>query len=346
MKVQINISRLHPVAFQRGVGFYTFNLFKALNNLKDGHQYLLEKKRKREVQADLIHYPYFDPFFLTLPRQRSKPTIVTIHDLIPLKFPRHYPSGIKGKIKWQIQRGLVKKVSAIITDSQNSKKDIIDIISFPPEKIFPIYLAAGKEFRKLEIGNWKLEIKEKYHLPENFLLYVGDLNWNKNLKAMMIAFKKLKIKNLKMVFIGRAFKDEKLDELEELKGLMRELKLENDVRFLGFIPTRDLVAIYNLATLHVQPSFSEGFGLPVLEAMSCGCPVLCSNQASLPEVGGPGVEYFNPYKKGDLVKKLNLLLANKDKLKEFRLKGLKQAKDFSWKKTALATRKVYEKVLS
>ena len=186
-------------------------------------------------------------------------------------------------------------------------------------------------------------------------MYVGDLNWNKNVKGLIQAFKKLKVKssklkvtvkNLKLVLVGEALVNPELPEAKKVKRLIEELQLKGDILLLGFVPNRDLVAIYNLATLYVQPSFYEGFGLPVLEAMSCGCPVLSSNQASLPEVGERAVEYFNPYKKKELVEKLFFLLSNKEKLKELSIKGLKQAKKFFWKKTALETKKIYEKVLS
>lgn len=346
MKVVIDISQLHPLALKRGVGFYTLNLFKSLKELKDKNQFFLQKNKKEKIKADLIHYPYFDPFFLTLPLVKNKPTVVTIHDLTLLKFPQYYPSGVRGKIKWQIQKISLKGVKAIITDSKNSKKDIEKIIGFPKEKIFVVYLACGKEFKKLKVKSSKSKVKEKYRLPDDFILYVGDLNWNKNVKGLIQAFKKLKVKSLKLVLVGEAFVNPELLEAKEIKRMIKEWQLEDKILILGFIPTRDLVAIYNLATLYVQPSFYEGFGLPVLEAMSCGCPVLSSNQASLPEVGERAVEYFNPYKKKELVEKLFFLLSNKEKLKELSIKGLKQAKKFFWKKTALETKKIYEKVLS
>lgn len=350
MRVVIDISQLHPAALKRGVGFYTLNLFNSLKKLDDDNSYLLKRekeegiRKEKEEKVDLIHYPYFDPFFLTLPLVKNKPVVVTVHDLTPLKFPQHYPSGIRGKIKWQIQKTSLKGTRAIITDSENSKKDLIEIASLPKDKISVVYLAPGRGFKKLEEENYKFKIKKAYQLQDRFVLYVGDLNWNKNVKGLVKAVSKVNQK-VKLVLVGSAFKEENLKELKELKRLIKKLKLDNKVKLLGFIPNKDLVAIYNLATLYIQPSFYEGFGLPVLEAMSCGCPVLCSNQASLPEVGGLSVEYFNPFKKEELEKKLVLLVTNKDKLREMSNKGLKQAQKFSWKKTALETREIYKKSL-
>lgn len=345
-EIVIDISRLHKASLKRGVGFYSKNLFESLKDLDDGNQYILKKSLKERIRADIIHFPYFDLFFLTLPLVRNQPVVVTIHDLTPLKFPKHFSPGLRGKIKWQIQKKLAKRVSAIITDSKNSKKDIIKIIGCPSEKIFSIYLASGKEFKEIKSPISLGRIKAEYELSENFILYVGDLNWNKNIEGLVRAFKKCKIKNLKLIFAGESFKNENLVELRGLKSLIDKLDLKDKVRLLGFVPTRDLVAIYNLATLYVQPSFYEGFGLPVLEAMACGCPVLSSNKASLPEVGENAVEYFDPCKKGDLERKLGYLINNFNKLKYLKEKGLEQVKKFSWKKTALETRKVYEKVLS
>jgi len=368
MRIVIDISRLHPAALKRGVGFYALNLFTALKDLHDDNEYLFKKQKAGQIWSDIVHFPYFDPFFLTLPIVKKTKIIVTVHDLTLLKFPDYYPSGIRGKIKWQIQKRLLKKADAIITDSRNSKEDINAIIGYPKDKIFVVNLAAGKEFTKLAIGNppagrtgWQLTIKEKYQLPDIFLLYVGDVNWNKNIKGLIKAFYQIKtqmvqpkagrprvenikttIQKLKLILIGSAFKNDNLFELHKIKKLIKELNIEREVKLLGFVPIEDLVAIYNLATLYIQPSFYEGFGLPVLEAMSCGCPVLSSNQASLSEIGGQSVEYFNPFNQKDFATKLINLLNNKNKLASLSSLGLIQAKKFSWERTALETKKVYK----
>lgn len=349
MKVLIDVCKLPPYAFQRGVGVYALNLYRTLNKYRIGdNEYFLYKSNKQiHVKTDIVHFPYFDPFFLTLPLIKQRPTIITVHDLTPIKFPAYYPRGFKGELKWQIQKKLIQQVDAIITDSVVSKKDIVKIMNYPQEKIYSIYLAAGEEFKQLT-GNWQLAIKEKYHLPDTFLLYVGDANWNKNISGLLKAFYDVKTTDskLKIILIGSAFKNDNLLELQEIKKLIKKLNIEKEVKLLGFVPIEDLVAIYNLAALYIQPSFDEGFGLPILEAMNCGCPVLSSNQGSLPEVGGQAVEYFDPNKNNELSKKITYLLNNKNKLNSLRILGLKQAKNFSWSKTAAETKKVYEATLS
>jgi len=112
------------------------------------------------------------------------------------------------------------------------------------------------------------------------------------------------------------------------------------------VSTEDLVVLYNLATIYCQPSFYEGFGLPLLEAMACACPILSSNQASLPEIGGKGVLYFNPYQKNDLKNKIKLLYYNEAERKRVAKESVKQIKEFSWDKTAVKTLKIYEKILN
>lgn len=371
MKVAIDISPLYSVHKTRGVGFYTKRLVETLRKIttKDPRYRNWQIKLIRNARYarflrngkleignfDLIHYPYFDLFWLTLPLRKPKPTVVTVHDLIPLVFPDKFPKGIKGWIKYQIQKQSLKGAKAIITDSENSKKDIIKFTDFPKDRIYVIYLAPGKEFKKLEnpatrdsfgMGNWKLEIREKYQLPETFLLYVGDVNYSKNILGLVKAFSNLKPQNsnLKLILVGKAFKDETLPETKEIIQLIKVLKLKDFVKILGFVSDKDLVAIYNLATVYCQPSFYEGFGLPVLEAMACGTPVVAANTSSLPEICGDAAIMVNPYKIEDIARKIKKVIS--DKIIRGRLveKGLAQAKKFSWEKTAKETIKVYHEV--
>jgi len=346
MKIVLDISRLHPAALKRGVGFYSLNLFQALSKINDENDYFLKKKKDQYLQADLFHYPYFDPFFITLPLWQRTASVVTIHDLIPLKFPEHYPSGIKGFLKLQVQKKIVRNKTAIITDSENSKKDIIDLLKICKEKVFSIPLAVGEEFKKLNRDNLKEEIKHKYNLNNQFIVYVGDLNWNKNVPGLIKSFAVVsrRMKKIDLVLIGSAFQKKELQELKEVKKLIEKLQIKDRIKILGFLEIEELVKLYNCALFYVQPSFYEGFGLPVLEAMSCGCPVLTSNQASLPEVGSNAVEYFNPFEKEKLENKLFNLLKNRKRLKILSQKGLKRSRSFSWKKTALETREIYQKI--
>lgn len=352
MKVAIDVSPLKSAHKFRGVGFYTKRLIQALRLIKvpDFSVRLIEQGEIPK-DADLIHYPYFDLFFLSLPIRKPKPTVVTIHDVIPLIFPEHYPKGIRGWLKLQIQKFSLKRVSAVITDSKNSKGDIVRYLDFPKERIFVVPLAPGDEFKPITI-------KQKYNLPERFVLYVGDINWNKNIPGLVQACEKVKIP---LVIVGKQAKSRDYDkthpENQDLVWLQSAIsnraagKAFGDARQqsaiipTGFVPTKDLVAIYNLASVYCQPSFYEGFCLPVLEAMACGTPVVCSKVSSLPEVVDDVAIFVDPNDYNSIAEGIKKVIENKKLSETLRKRGLLQARKFSWQKTARETIRVYAKVI-
>jgi len=335
MKVAIDVSPLKNANRYRGVGIYTQQLVKSLQSLKIGNfSCQLVENKSMIGDSDLIHYPFFDLFFLTLPLKKTKPTVVTIHDVIPLIFPEHFPPGIRGNLKFQIQKFSLKNTKAIITDSENSKKDLFKYLNYPKDKIHVVPLAPAKEFKPIMAKN-------KYQLPEKFILYVGDVNYNKNIPGLIKALAGLKEK-MSLVLVGKAFKDESLKETQEILQLISLLKLEKKVIRLDWVSSEDLVGIYNLATVYCQPSFYEGFGLPVLEAMACGCPVVAAKTSSLSEICGSAAVMVDPYDINDMIRGLGQALNRREELIK---KGLLQAKKFSWQKTAQQTYEVYQKVV-
>ena len=364
IKVGIDISPLKNANRFRGVGFYTKNLVAFLQKETENNKKyssfkikIIDKQGGNEAREpfSLLHYPYFDIFFPTLPKKKNIPTVVTVHDLTPLVFPEHYPAGVRGKINWLRQKRNLKKTEAIITDSQKSKQDIVKIIGYPENRVHVVYLAPSFDPKKFKIENLKLKIKQKYHLPDNFVLYVGDVNWNKNVPGLVKACRKT---GIPLVIVGkqavRKDYDQSHPENQDLVWLQREAEKSKLLKryhsksllLLGFVEEEDLAALYNLATLYCQPSFYEGFGMPVVEAMAGGCPVVCSNQGSLPEIGGQAVAYFDPYKKGDLEKVLKKVWEDKNLRKELAQKGLAQAKKFSWSKCAQETLNVYQGIIN
>ena len=335
MRVAIDVSPLKNANRYRGVGIYTQQLVKSLQSLKiSNFSCQLVENKSMIGDSDLIHYPFFDLFFLTLPLKKTKPTVVTIHDVIPLIFPEHFPPGIRGNLKFQIQKFSLKNTKAIITDSENSKKDLFKYLNYPKDKIHVVPLAPAKEFKPIMAKN-------KYQLPEKFILYVGDVNYNKNIPGLIKALAGLKEK-MSLVLVGKAFKDESLKETQEILQLISLLKLEKKVIRLDWVSSEDLVGIYNLATVYCQPSFYEGFGLPVLEAMACGCPVVAAKTSSLSEICGSAAVMVDPYDINDMIRGLGQALNRREELIK---KGLLQAKKFSWQKTAQQTYEVYQKVV-
>jgi len=338
IKVAVDTSSLNKASQYRGIGRYAVGLVESL-------------KKTRQVglvfdKADLIHYPFFDFFFLTLPLIKKTKTIVTIHDCIPLIFPEYYPRGIKGSIKLLIQKISLKNVSAVITDSEASKKDIIKFLSVPEKKIFRTYLAADRSYKQSKPSEEeKKKLLNKYHLNKNFMMYAGDINYNKNLDGIIKAFAQSKV-DLDLVLIGKAFENPAQSEFKQLFSLIKKLKIQNEVKILGYVPDQELAVFYNLAVFYCQPSLYEGFGLQILEAMACGCPVLSSNVSSIPEVAGEAALLVNPNEINQITQGMERLALDQDFRNKLIKLGLAQAEKFSWDKTAQETIKIYEKVLA
>jgi len=370
VKIAFDVSPLSGGHAVRGVGAYTKRLVQALEQES-------KRAREQELKIDFVdfrhttyniqhttytvaHYPYFDLFFLTLPLRKPTKTIVTIHDVIPLVFPEHYPPGIKGKLKFQVQKFSLRSVDAVITDSQNSKKDIVKYLSYPEEKIFVVYLAPAAIFKPITNHQSLITISKKYHLPQEFILYVGDVNWNKNTPGLVKACEKVKIP---LVIVGKQAAEKNFDrshpENQDLVWLQEKyqssiinhkqsllLRNQSSIFLTGFVPEEDLVKIYNLATVYCQPSFYEGFGLPVLEAMACGCPTVVAKTSSLPEICGSVAIMVDPYREDDIAEGLDKVMQDQKTRDTLIKRGLVQVKKFSWGKTAKGVVDVYKKVLS
>lgn len=346
MKIAIDVSPLQSGHKIRGVGFYLTRLKKALETYYPDNTYNFFIGKVPHT-SDVVHIPYFDPFFLSLPFTKPKNTIVTVHDLTPLVFPDLFPVGLKGRVKWEVQKQSLRRCAHIITDSEASKKDIIRLTGIESKKIYVVYLAAGEEFRQIE--NSKLKIKnlqEKYKLPEKFALYVGDVTPNKNLLSLVDAIIDTKIP---LVMVGKALTDTTYDHTNPWNRdqvLVQEKikKYPELFHTVGFVETEDLVLLYNVAILSVVPSIYEGFGLPVLEAMQCGCPVVTTRGGSLPEVAGDAAEIADGFDSESLSISLKKVWTDKNLQHTLKEKGTIQAKKFSWKKTAEETIKIYEKI--
>ncbi|MBU1000862.1 glycosyltransferase family 4 protein [Patescibacteria group bacterium] len=355
MKIAINHLPLKNAHKLRGVGYYTNHLLEVLK--QDTLIQIQEFINLPEVKdADIVHYPWFDLFFHTLPIRKRLPTVVTIHDVMPFVFSEHYPVGLRGKINFFLQKMALKSCSYIITDSKVSKVDIMKHLKIKDEKIAVIPLAADPVFKVLSNDTKLLHTKRQYRLPDQFLLYVGDANWVKNLPFLIEGFCKLvrseSFKDVKLVLVGGVFLKnvENIDhpELQSLKlvnKLIKQYKLEENIIRPGQLKGDDLVSFYNLATAYVQPSIYEGFGLPVLEAFACGAPVISSNRGSLPEVGGQAAVYFDPTNLEQFISITAELLENASLLNKLSRMGLQQAAKFSWEKVAEETKSVYLKVL-
>lgn len=342
MNIGIDISALSNRHNTRGTGSYTRLLIDALQTYEKHHTFhLLSKNQEVPKHIDIIHYPYFDPFFLTLPLFKPVPVVVTVHDLIPIVYADHFPRGLRGEIKWQVQKYSLTNARQIITDSMASKADIIDRIHLTGDKINVIYLAADDIYKKLPSSSSQKQITNKYRLPARYLLYVGDVNWNKNILGLLHAIR-LTHSDLPLVLVGSALLNSSLPEVREINNLIESLKIGDRIVRVGYVPDIDLVSIYTMAAVYIQPSFAEGFGLPVLEAMSCGCPIVSSFASSLKEIAGPSI-LVDPQRPDKIAEGIDMALTIDRK------EWVKQANNwlanFSLKTFASQTMDVYQKAL-
>ncbi len=320
MNVAIDEGPLKSGDSVRGIGVYTRELIKA-TGLK-----AINTKKVDLAKFDIVHFTKFNPFTLSLPLGKPPTTkfVLTIYDLIPLIYPAHYPPGVKGRLNWLINKFLIKRnIDAVVTISETSKKDICRFIGINPEKVTVIYPAAPPSFKKLEVT-------KKYDLPDNFALYVGDVNYNKNIPLLL---KACKLSKIPLVVCGeQAKKIEKLNlnhpELKHLKGLDW-----SGVTRLGFVGEKELVDIYNLAKVYVQPSIYEGFGLPAVQAVACGTPLAIAKSQCMVEVLGEDFNYCDAGD-ADLMAKA---ITNPNKNK-------KLPRNYSWVKTAEETLNIYRHV--
>lgn len=347
-KIAIDVSPLNDGNSVRGVGYYTRNLVSALQKeIKTNPDF---KHYQIDLISDvcnlesgiynLVHYPYFDPFKLTLP-QNKIPQIVTCHDLIPIAFKKNFPVGFKGEIKWLIQKHRLEKSSYIICPSHSARYQILDHINYSSDKIFPIYEAARSDFKKITDQKYLSKIKNKYHLPDKFILYVGDINWNKNIPTMVKACLNLKYP---LVIVGSSAVKKVPNHPWTQDLLWLQSQKSSLIHLLGFVPDEDIPAVYNLATIYCQASYSEGFGLPPVEAMQSGTPVCYSQESCLAEIMDFNGEYFDPYQQSSLEKALKKLWTHPKLRQKYSLLGRQRAKIFSWKSTALQSLAVYRLV--
>lgn len=349
MREKIKVALVNPPVVGhliRGTGVYASALFRELEKI-DGLEIIKRNFGDDVTDSDLVHYPYFDPFFMTLKINPKIKTVVTVHDLIPLKYPPHFPIGIKGHLKWFWQQRLLQKADRILTDSYASREDIINLAGVGQKKIKVVYLGVDNEFRKINDKNLLEKARKNMNLPDHFLLTVGDVNWNKNIPNLIRIFNSIHKKNekLHLVLVGQGFIS-KSSELNGVLELINSFKLQYKIIRLSNISVSDLVSVYNLADLFILPSFAEGFGLPLLEAYACQCPALTTKAESLLELAGRSSVYIDPNDNSLGAEIVLEILASTAKKQEMIANGLKRVSEFSWQKCARETLDFYKKVLA
>ena len=288
------------------------------------------------LKADIYHIPNTFPLLFT-----PRPTIISILDLQEFYTSKY--GTIRGLYRKIFNFIAVRVADKIITISHHSKRDIVKLLHVPEEKVAVTYLAIGPEFRPMDKKACHAEINNRYGLSDcEYIVSVGELHPGKNYTRLIRAFSKLK-KNKKFPY-KLLIAGKKGWNYEEIFNTVNALHLEKEVIFTGYVAAEELPIIYNGATLSVYPSLYEGFGLPPLEAMACGTPLISSNSSSLPEVVGNGGIMVDPYDVDAMAEKIDQVLSDKKKQVELIHKGFQQTKKFSWEKTARETLKIYEEI--
>ncbi len=301
-----------------------------------GEQLSIPYQLSRE-RVDLFHEPHY-----VLPPLVPCRSVVTIHDCIHLMFPQYLPNRLAHGYARASIWAAARRARRILTVSETSKADILRYCKVPAERVTVIYNAIDDRLASPPSDEEIEQTRERYQLHGPFALYVGNIKPHKNLERLIEAFHLVQMRGferLKLLIIG--------DEISRFPGLRRAVdrfKLHKHVRFLGFVKDRTLAALYQLATVFVFPSLYEGFGLPPLEAMARGTPVVTSNTSSLPEVVGDAAVLVDPYRAESIADGMVQVLSDSTLRAILRERGLARARMFSWRKSVQQVRDVYGEV--
>ncbi len=353
---------------QAGIGQYILRLMQALAQIDREDEIVLFKSRKDKTaivrqsnfklqslwtpshhpfesralsielapyRLDVLHSPDFIP-----PGFPRCPSVITVHDLAFLKYPR-FLTRSSARYYGQVEVA-ASRADHIIAVSQSTKRDTIQMLGVPEEKITVIYEAAHPLFAPISNEEPLARVRAKFGLPRDFILFVSTIEPRKNIPTLLRAFKQLRARYKAPITLALAGNRGWL--VEEVDAVVEELKLGDSIRFLGGVPNEELVYLYNAATCFILPSYYEGFGLPPLEAMACGTPVIVSKVASLPEVVGDAALLVEPEDVEGWCVAMMRVLDDENLRREMRAKGLKRAATFSWERAARETLAVYQKI--
>lgn len=335
-----------------GVGVYTENLFAHLQQSCEARDTLVELTHRNSTRKkinktlwmqtvlpwELLHSPVDICHFTNSvgPLWTPCPTVLTIHDMTLWLYPEHHYRKRLLTMRPFIPAA-ARRAKTIIAVSESVKADIVRILNIPASKIQVIYSAPSDRFRPLPVGPALEAVRRAYKLPEQFILYVGTIEPRKNLVRLLEAFAAIRREaQISLVLVGaRGWKD------QEVFATVERLGLQQSVTYLGYLPLDSLVAIYNLASILAFPSLYEGCGLPVLEAMACGTPVITSCRGGLIEIAGDAAEFVDPTQIESIAQGLRNLLSDPLRRAELRALGYAQVARFSWRATTEQTRQLY-----
>jgi len=291
----------------------------------------------RKLKVDLAHVPYFGS-----PLAPPVPTVVTIHDVIPMVLPE-YRGGFLVRLYTSLAAAAAGQAQLILADSETSRQDILAKLRLPAERVRTVYLAPAPHFQPAKTWQQLVEIKQKYNLPENFVLYLGGYDVRKNVSALLHAYTWVSATlgdQYPLVLAGR-LPETDTAFFPDPRRIARELGLEGFIITPGWIAEEDKPLLYAAAAVFVYPSRYEGFGLPVLEAMACGVPVVTTNAASIPELAGPAAFQLDPSDTKHMAAPIIRLCTEEESRDAMIERGFAQVEKFSWAQTAQETLQAY-----
>lgn len=359
-----------------GVGIYTKNLVRSLARVGSEHRYVLVGgPQNREHLGDLgpnfrlvnytrrfssarSHLDYWfvlralgvDVFHIPhrwVPLSTPAPYVVTLHDLNNLFFPKEQASVSMQRLRRAVMRRGLQNAARIITVSQATRRDAIKKLGLSDDRFTTIYDAVDEQVAQPAPEELRRLTLERYSVKDPFVLYAGRIQPHKNIPRLIEAFAVVKAQlenhwkfhNLKLIVIG-----DDLARYPEVRRAVMRGRLQDSVRFLGFVPLETLRCFYNEATAFLFPSLYEGFGMPPLEAMAHGTPVVTSSVSSLPESVGDAAELVNPTNVFDIARGLRKILLDDEYRAELRKRGFERVKKFSWDRSAERVLEVYHEV--
>lgn len=291
----------------------------------------------RRLAVDIAHVPHFGS-----PLSPTTPTVVTVHDLIPMVLPE-YRGSLLVRLYTSLAAAAAAEADVILADSEWSKQDILRKLRVPAEKVRVIYLAPAPHFKPAETWQQLVDIKAKYNLPEEFVLYLGGYDVRKNVSALLHAFTWVSAtlgSQFPLVLAGQLPQKDTAFFPDPMR-IARELGIEEFIIKPGWIDEADKPLLYAAATVFVYPSRYEGFGLPVLEAMACGTPVVTTNATSIPELAGPAAFQLDPSDTKHIAAPIIRLCTEEESNDAMIERGLDQVEKFTWDKTAQQTLQAY-----
>jgi glycosyltransferase involved in cell wall biosynthesis len=367
VRIAIDARKLHDY----GIGTYVRNLVSWLARLDHDHEYVVvcrpddvsfveslgprfhacaEKAGNYSLReqislplalgrtrVDLFHAPHYVVSPLT-----RVPFVVTIHDCIHLRFPQYLPNRLAYSYARTMMRTSARRSRRILTVSEASKQDILHYLHVPSDKVEVVYNALDERLATPPTPEAIAHIRDRYQLDAPFILYAGNIKPHKNLERLVEAYSVLRrrgVTHARLLIIG-----DEISKYPSLRRLVHRFQLHPHVRFFGFVSDEMLSALYRLASVFVFPSLYEGFGLPPLEAMAAGTPVITSNTSSLPEVVGDAALLVDPMDAGAIADALARVLTDEPLRAALIARGRERVQAFSWERSVARIREIYTEV--